>query len=326
MARSIVPMSDMNRRMPEAGRIRTGVRSGNAMKAISNFRFTSLDRTAIDELAVLYGGTVSPWKGDKGVDQWEVITQANEIRVILPPSPLADTPVYEHWTKGGCQRRCDGTQCTMPAQGPDGWETDDVDCLCRLEDKLTCKPTVRLNVLLPDVKFSGTWRLQTHSWNAAQELPGMVDMVGELQSRGLPNALLALEPRVSVSNGQTRKFVVPVIRLAVSPEQMLAAPQLSAPQLMALPAPDDGEVAEAELLDPEVEALLYDFDVQCSDLFGIDNGPAYADAILRKLGADTDTATVDQLRHALGRLNEVRAGTLHLGINGKGDLVVGIPK
>ncbi len=320
-------MNDMTRRMPEAGRIRTGIRSGNAMKAINSFRFTSLDHTAIDEIAVLYGGDVKPWKSDKGVDQWEVITKSNEIRIILPPNPLGGTPVYEFWTKGGCQRRCDGTTCIIQVKGPDGWEPDDVDCLCRKENKLTCNPTVRLNVLLPDVKFGGTWRLDTHSWNAAQEMPGMVDMVSELQSRGLPSALLALEPRVSVANGQTKKFVVPVIRMSVTPEGMMN-PELGASSQLAIAAPNDEEVAEVELLDdvdPELEAALFDFNSECDELFG-NNGHTYAEAILRKLDATHLNVTTEQLLYARQRLAQVREGKLQLGINGQGDLVVGIVK
>lgn len=321
--RPIVPMSDMNRRIPEAGRIRTGIKSGRAMKALDTFRFTSSDEAAITEIAAIYGGEPGPWTNERGLPQFEVITEANEIRVILPPDPLQDTPVYELWSRGGCMRRCDGRVCVTPIEGPDGYEMGEVPCVCIASEKLDCKPTTRLNVLLPDIKFGGSWRLETHSWNAAQELPGMVDAIEEMQARGLPPALLALERRVTVSMGQTRKFVVPMLRMAVSPEQMVAGAsmaQIAQPKLVELEqaAPDDeAPTGDDEVIDAEVvdDTPVLDFRKQCHRIWE-DHALSYMTKIVEKASGGRTMhpydLTTDELRQAVEWCDAVEKGWLEL--------------
>jgi hypothetical protein len=167
--RAIVPITQMHRRIPEAGRIRFGVKTAKAMKAIDTFRFTSHDEAALGQVAALYGGTVVPWSDPKAAPgQFEVITTASEIKIILPPDPLGGTPIYERWGGGGCERRCDGITCGTLTQGPDGIETVEVDCICTAKGEMGCDVHTRLSVMLAGVRFGGTWRLDTKSWNAAQ--------------------------------------------------------------------------------------------------------------------------------------------------------------
>src|SRR3954468_13623690 len=101
MSKTVQPLAERDSRMTEHGRIRFGVKTGKAMKAIDTLRFTSPDKAAIDELAKLYGGTVKAWSDDKSAvkNQYEVITQAREIDVVLPPGSLSSW--YELWTGGG---------------------------------------------------------------------------------------------------------------------------------------------------------------------------------------------------------------------------------
>lgn len=214
--RPIVPTRDLQRRLPEAGRLRFGVKTAKAMKAIQTWRATSHDEEAIGQLAAAYGGTPQEWKGAPTPGQWEVITEASELRIVLPPDPLGSTPIYEEWSNGGCRRRCDGIECEIITQGPDGMEPQTVPCLCSAKGEMVCEPRLRLSVILPDVRFAGVWRLETKSWNAVAEIPGMVDLVASLQDRGLTRALLALEQRKQVTGGQTRRFTVPVLRVADS--------------------------------------------------------------------------------------------------------------
>ena len=56
MARNtVVPLSNIDRRAPEAGRIRIGIKSGRAMKSIDTFRFTIKRSTEIsDKTCILY--------------------------------------------------------------------------------------------------------------------------------------------------------------------------------------------------------------------------------------------------------------------------------
>jgi hypothetical protein len=34
-----------------------------------------------------------------------------------------------------------------------------------------CKPTTRMSLMLADIPTLGTWKLESHGWNAAAELP-----------------------------------------------------------------------------------------------------------------------------------------------------------
>lgn len=256
---NVVPIANLERRIPEAGRIRTGVKTGNAMKALPEFRFTSHDEEALGQIAAMYGGTVAPWSDPKAAaGQFEVITEAPEIRVVLPPDPLGGTPIYELWGGGGCERRCDGLTAVVLQQGPDGLEQVQTSCICVAKGEMSCKVITRLSVILPEVRFAGVWRLDTKSWNAAQELPGMVEMIQSMQGQGLTYATLALKHRRSVSAGKTHRFIIPVLGIPASIESLAAGGQ----QLGSLPpverlelAPIEDEVHDAEIV-PTLEDLF----------------------------------------------------------------------
>ena len=235
---AVVPLNQLQRRAPEAGRIRMGVKTGRAMKSIDTFRFTSPHKKAIEQLAELYGGDPAPWVEPKASpNQWEIITEAKSIEVLAQPGGC--TVWYEQWTGGGCARRCDGE--VVEVAGRDGM--DDVPCICNAKGVRECDPYTRLNVVLPNLDFFGVWRLQTKGWNAAKELPGMFDMVVELAEGGrMVRAMLNLEQRKSVSNGQTKNFVVPTITVGASPNELLAGGGVARPQLGGTPpvAPELG--------------------------------------------------------------------------------------
>lgn len=220
--RKIVPIGDINQRIPEHGRIRFGVKVNNKPKSIDRFRFTSADKEAIEQLASLYGGTVEAWSDAKQQGQWQVVTEAKKIKVVLPPDPLQDTPIYELWAGGGVLRRCDGEVALVPRKTADGAEMAETPCICDAEQQMACKPKTRLNVILPDIPFGGTWRLETGGWNAAQELPGMVAAVQQMQERGFVVAALTLVNATSTFAGQTRKFVVPRLYVDSSLEEIVA--------------------------------------------------------------------------------------------------------
>lgn len=221
----IKPISEYGR-VPEQGRIRYGVKTMSANgkvipKSILKFRFTSADMTGLQQIALLYGGEIKPW--EKG--QYEVISAASEIPIILPPDPLHGGPVYEMWTGSACVRRCNGVIATVPVQGPEGSDLCEVECLCAQEGALSCKATTRLSVILPDVRFGGLWRLDCKGKYGAEELPAMVEMAQMMQNKGLSRAFLALVPRERRNydkNGKpiTNKFVVPMIRMDDSANQM----------------------------------------------------------------------------------------------------------
>lgn len=289
MSRRVTPVRQIERRMPTAGRLRFGQKTGKkgSPKAIGTWRLTSHDPEAIRQAAAVYGGEPRSWEDAPTPGQWEVVTDATELDVVLPPDPLGGTPIYELWSGGGCQRRCDGvTASVVQKTSEDGAEPVEVDCICAAKGQLECEVKVRLSVILPQVRFAGVWRLDTSSWNAAHELPGMVDMIMQLQERGLTRALLGLEHRRSIQGGQTRRFIVPALRVAESldglaagsaqvgamasveqgasaagelaagdvgaSEGLSAGASEEAPQSQAAPPSDpDGDVVEAEIVDDE---------------------------------------------------------------------------
>jgi len=260
---NITPLSDITRRAPEAGRIRLGVKSGRAMKALNTFRFTSPNRTVIEQLAALYGGEAKPWNDPSAnpSNQFEVISKASEIRVMLTVDGL--NTQYELWSGGGCQRRCDGVVCESPRRVGDDYELVNGPCICNASGVLECDPKTRLTLVIPEVNFIGTWRMETKGWNAAQELPGMHDFIQELAKQGrLVEARLAIVQRERMTPNGKRKFIVPQLFLNTTLDGLAAgvtgAPALSAPAASALPpAPpslgaSDDEVVDAELVDDEL--------------------------------------------------------------------------
>lgn len=221
MSRTPVPIAQLGRRMPTAGRLRAGKKAkSGAPQKLDTWRATSHDREAVEQIAAIYGGTVTEWSDPKvAAGQYEVVTDAREVRIVLPPDPLGDTPIYELWSGGGCQRRCDGVTCATTVQGPDGGEPGEVDCICAHKGALACVVKTRLSVVLPDVKFAGIWRIDTNSEHAARELPGMVEMIATLIGAGqLPYAHLALEQRQKPG----KRFAVPVLRLPTTLEGLVA--------------------------------------------------------------------------------------------------------
>lgn len=323
MTRPVVPVRSLATRLPDAGRIRIGVKvpasNGKTRpEKIDRFRFTSPDRTALDQIAAVYGGHVGEWDEPKAAPgQWQVITEANELRIALPPDPLGTTPIYELWGGGGCQRRCDGELCEMLTHGQDGLDLQQVPCLCDRKGVLECKLITRLSVLLPEVRFSGVWRLDTKSFNAAAELPGMVELIRSLQDRGIVRATMRVEWRRQVLAGQTREFAVPVLGIEQSLQELAAGHArlgaLTAAQGQAVaaigagdtqpadagspgvggapsPSPDpDDQVVEAEVVDDDRGVTDRDIINAAGRAFAVQ----YAEAPRGK-----KSLTIDRLRHA----------------------------
>lgn len=197
---------EQQRRLAEGGRIRIGEKVGSGRgrpSKLETFRFTSADRRAIDTLADAYGGTVGPWEG-----QWQVVSDATVIDVVVPPLGFAFSQWRELWAGGGCMRRCDEERM-VTADG----KACDQPCVCDPEDR-ECKPTTRLSVLLPALDSMGTWRLESHGYYAAVELAGAVDLIGRA-GRLLPARLLLQQREVKRPGQPTRKFAVPVLDLMV---------------------------------------------------------------------------------------------------------------
>jgi len=265
------PVRELGRRPPEQGRIRTGKKSEKGYPTkIESFRFTSSDQRAIEAIAAKYGGTATEWKGapSKG-RQWEVFTPLARVAVVLPPNCLGDGVTYEHWGGGYCLRRCDGETCDQPQDTPDGTEMVPGPCVCATEKGPTkCKGKLRLSVILRDIPFGGTWRLETSSEHALREMPGMVDLIYSMQDSNLTSAVLVLEQRSRVKyvkgKAETRNYGVPMLAIDNTLDEIvqgaaaLGAYNGSPPALgVGEPAPvaagrggEIDEVLDAEIVDP----------------------------------------------------------------------------
>lgn len=207
------------RQLAEQGRIRLGftlvsAKTGKAYpKASDTFVLTSHSREHIAKAADVWGGDVEEWQPlGNGAQQWRCITKSSEIDAILPPGdPLSQA--YEMWSKGGCVRRCDGlteqlsgSPCPCFAQFGDDWYEQPQGKVCDSKS--------RLKVLLPDMPGLGSWRLETGSFYATDEIAGMVDFIrGSVGDQTMVPVRLRIEPRTRVAGGQTKQFVVPVLDL-----------------------------------------------------------------------------------------------------------------
>jgi hypothetical protein len=200
------------------------------------FRFTSASKSLLESVAAKYGGQVEEWQGAPEEGYWQVATDASELDIVLPPvfaqSDGEPTVPYsqwlEMWSAGGCQRRCDGVTEAISG-GP---------CLCDPEAR-ECKITTRISFLMPDIRGLGVWRLDSHGWNAAAELPGTLEILHQAAAQGkfIP-ATLRIEHRTKKADGQTRRFIVPVVELRDVTIEQLARGEVPLAINAPAPAPD----------------------------------------------------------------------------------------
>jgi hypothetical protein len=224
---------DIQRRGQQIGRIRVGeqVSTGKQDKdgrdkmrpsRLSTFRFTTQSRPSAEAVAELYGGTIRDWEG-----QFEVITKHAAIGVTVPPRDQVISQFYEMWNKGGAIRRCDSQHEQIsngPCQCPHTENLrDEADVaakalersrLAGLNPPQACKLVTRISVMLPDLPGLGVWRLDTGSYYAAVEIGDSAALMQMARDKGvfLP-AVLRIEHRSRVANGQTKKFPVPVLEV-----------------------------------------------------------------------------------------------------------------
>lgn len=224
-----MPIVTLQQRIRELGRIRIGVtvpagKSGKTRpEKLDQFRFTSHSKELLEKVAAQYGGEVKEWTpANGGTAQWEVITDAKRVPILVPPQPVSQW--FELWSGGGAQRRCDGEREVLSEK----------PCICDPDPtKRLCKPTTRLNVVLKDVEGIGVWRLESHGYYAAVELPE----AAELLARGISyiEGWLALETRSAKREGKTRTWMVPVLELDITPAALLAVGGADAPAIESRP-------------------------------------------------------------------------------------------
>lgn len=321
----VTPLSQIDRRVPEAGRIRMGhkvtARNGKqSMAALDTFRFTSPRRELLDQLARIHGGEVKPWHDAKAnpAHQFQLYSDTDSIEVLVIPQGISVW--YEMWTGGGCKRRCDGEICTVPKQTSQyDFELIEQPCLCDAEGALSCKTYTRINIVLPEISFAGSWRLESHGENASKELPGMYEFIEQVQARGgMPRATLSIDKREHMTEVGKRNFVVPKLALIETPNELIAGttataiagpsaplqltPKSSAWEADRQPGMDSGddEPVDAEVLTPELIAAEVLLEADALN-FGFDPR-AYVEAVKTQVAGD-----VERMRSCS---DKVRAGVL----------------
>ena len=235
-----MPILNLQLSQAETGRIRLGMKvahgKGTRPAKLETFRFTSPRKNLIEKIASLYGGTVQEWQPPRGSAQWEVVTNATDIPVVVPPQDPAESQWLELWSAGGCQRRCDGVTEKISGQG----------CLCDPNPALRdCKLHTRLRVMLEEVPGLGAWRVDTGSYYAATELPGIAQLLAQAQG-AIPGRLI-LDQRTVVRDGKTKNFVVPVLDCTeLTPKELMSG---RVQELMAARAQAaiDGELRKAAI-------------------------------------------------------------------------------
>jgi hypothetical protein len=265
-----MPVPMLRSRLAQLGVIRLGekkaTQNGGIRPAkLSNFRFTTPSQKIAKDVAALLGGTPRPWQNTTG-PEWEVYTDASEISVLIPPQVV--DPNFEMWGNGYRSRLCNGEP------GPNSERIRNAPCACRARygDDFTrtapkdqvCKVTFRVSLVVRDLAV-GSWKLESHGWNAAAEMPGLVNAIAAAQMM-LPGTLLLdrrqkkiLDPtKPEGKQIEQRDYVVPVLtldgltsgqafgrELATVARQVLGGGEQRA-ALTAGPAPDQQPATPAE--------------------------------------------------------------------------------
>jgi Recombination directionality factor-like len=228
---ALLDMLGAQRRTQKTGDIRTGkyVPPANGKRgyptAIDTFRFTTQSPNAAEAVAGLFGGTVAPWEHNDRNRGLEVITDTTVLNVLVPPYDNVIVQWYEWWTKGGLQHRCDSqfdmktqSTCICPhAEDPTNADECRTAGIRRAElakQGKACHAITRTYLQLPELPDIGVWRITTGSFYAAGEMADKARMLKIARDAGvfLP-AVIRLEPRQIVEDGETKNFNVPVLEL-----------------------------------------------------------------------------------------------------------------
>lgn len=227
---SPTPIIDLQRRLALVGAVRAGGEKperGVGAK-LDAYRLTSPRRELIEQAAQLYGGDVTPWQSPVG-QEWQCYTTSEELPVLVMPGYSLQQS-YELW-EGTTKRtrKCDGVEDDVSG-GP---------CVCNAEGVDRCDLYTRLVVALPELDTALGWRLITRGANAAHELPTMMALI-EARAGGAAfvPARIRIAHRRGVKDGQTVRYVVPVLDLGLSYLDMAGAEALQNGPRAPLPSSD----------------------------------------------------------------------------------------
>lgn len=219
---------DIPRGLRRAGKLRAGetVESSNGKPRpakLETWKITSPDERVAADAAAAFGGTVEPFTAEGSDDHFGVVTKASVLDVLVLPDEDAFSQSWEMWTAGGCVRRCNGqveqlsgNSCMCPA------DHEERSRQAKLLKPTACKLTTRLAVVVPRLAALGAFTVESHGFYAAKELASTIDLLDMAGARrNLLRARLRLEQRTSRRDGETKRYVVPVLDIAVSFDELL---------------------------------------------------------------------------------------------------------
>ncbi|MFI5934744.1 hypothetical protein [Actinoplanes sp. NPDC051494] len=292
----------LQQRLTLVGAIRLGQKvptsNGNMRPGkLETLRFTSPSRQIVDAIADLYGGQVKPWQANTG-PQWEVVSTVKEVAVLVPPQRI--DPNLEHWGNGYRDRMCDGEVERIR----------NAACLCeqmqangrRVDARELCKPTTRMALMLAKVPGMGVFKLESHGWNSAAELPTLAASI-ESAPQPIP-ARLEVQVREkktfdpAARDGkqvESRVFMVPVLHFDwITPAQAFGG-ELGAASRAALGAATTErhaiEAAKNEAQRPKLPLAVY--------LAAVEDAATVQDVRDLWTAAAQDGALTDEVKAAL---------------------------
>ncbi len=227
-----MPIRSLQLRLTQVGVIRLGEkRTGNNGKQfpakLETFRLTSPSRQLIEKVAELYGGEVRDWPDGPSGPEFQVVTKTREIPVFVLPQRI--DPNLELWGNRHRVRLCDGETerirnkpCLCEAAARVRYQRAGMvwpeDGRFARDPRSDCKPTTRISVMVADVS-DGQWKIESHGWNAAAELPTAATFYLAMAQKPVPATLrmdLRDEPKLVINADgsekvDARKFAVPVL-------------------------------------------------------------------------------------------------------------------
>lgn len=268
---AILGFQDLQRQSLQIGELRIGTsvavpgKSHRRPVRLDTYRITAGSRATAEGAAEIYGGTVAPWEGHKGM--WEVITERTELRVWVPPRGDAVSAWMEAWDGPRCLAKCDGITMIRPKRGPcmcpHPEDPGDAACvaearaermrLAALRPPKACHPMARYKVSITELPGAlGVFKLVTGSEAAAVESADSGELLAVARERGiyLP-AIAGISWRTRIEDG--KPYPVPTLQIGASLAQIARGELPAGPAgLMAAIA---GASSPAAISGPERVAL-----------------------------------------------------------------------
>lgn len=229
------------------GETRISERTGKPYPAQrSTFRFTSVNKAALEMLEIAYKGKLEKWEGHDG--QWELKSEASQISCIIDTELSIDEnfTLYDGKTR---THLCDGCQCDYIELKRDPKDSKKiltcteiglVPCRCdpkglgeELPDKeRRCDLVTTLRVILPSTEDVVLWRFQSRGLIFNREINGAIDTLRNLgMRRGYCHLSIHLEEKHR--GNEVSKFGVARLTLDPNPPNFVARILANTPEAQA---------------------------------------------------------------------------------------------